>query len=122
MPHLAITLTNLDYGVVQTLVTFQGLLYYLYQPIASCVNAKHLEVVIYPINCSNTTEVNLFAFAYRLFHETFSSIYGARRLKRNLHDDKCNNRLLYSAYPHSSMAATMLQQWLFMKQSVGTCK
>ena len=32
-------------------------------------------------------EVNLFAIAYRLFHEDFSSIDGtSRRLKRNLHE------------------------------------
>ena len=35
-------------------------------------------------------EVNLFAFAYRLFHEDFSSIDAApRRLKRNLHETVC---------------------------------
>ena len=33
--------------------------------------------------------VNLFAFAYRLFHEDFSSIYRARGLERNLHETAC---------------------------------
>ena len=32
-------------------------------------------------------EASLFAFAYRLFHEDFSSIDG--RLKRNLHETVC---------------------------------
>ena len=45
-------------------------------------------------------EFNLFAFAYRLFHEDFSPIYGSlsnttmsdsepRRLERNLHETVC---------------------------------
>ena len=35
-------------------------------------------------------EVNLFAFAYRLFHEDFSSIGGtSHRLTRNLHETVC---------------------------------
>ena len=35
-------------------------------------------------------ELNLFAFANRLFHEDFSSIDGVlRRLKRSLHETVC---------------------------------
>ena len=55
------------------------------------------------INITKILEVNLFAFAYRLFHEDFSPIIGALK--------HCAN-------------AKGPDDWreIFMKQSVGKCK
>ena len=54
--------------------------------------------------CSKITEVNLSAFAYRLFHEDFSSILGAKcseistrfnyiQLTINMHSTTCDSRV-----------------------------
>ena len=46
------------------------------------------ELPLYKQICTEILEVNLFAFAYRLFHEDFSlsNLRGARKLERNLHE------------------------------------
>ena len=58
-------------------------------------------------------EVNLFAFAYRLFHEDFSLINGA------LND---NQPLEYHGKRLSIMQRSVNWREIFMKQSVGKCK
>ena len=41
---------------------------------------KYVQTIMIEIFFTKITEVNLFAFAYRLFHEDFSPIYGANIL------------------------------------------
>ena len=54
-------------------------------------------------------EVNLFAFAYRLFHEDFSPIYDAlHKLERNLHETVNANKLTSIIYVYKSSPSSTL--------------
>ena len=82
----------------------------MYFIIQICSGITRGRVLDRELLCTEILEVNLFAFAYRLFHD-FSPIYEA-------------NRLLYKDFSPIYEALLEIVNWreIFMKQSVGKCK
>ena len=86
----------------------------------SCVHLTLCVCIHNIVLYTKILEVNLFAFAYRLFHEDFSSIIG-RWLKRNLHETVCRqmqtNELLESLCikaPHLSTLPLVIPEYIWI--------
>ena len=92
----------------------QKLIYHIIQIYSGITSGRVLDgELLY----TKILEVNLFAFAYRLFHEDFSPIVGV------LHDTQPFSNLFQSFFGEKSIMQSPVD-WreIFMKQSVGKCK